>query len=145
MSSKIYTRVGWNSNVAILALVIILLLQAQPLLAQEPAPEPMPNQLTAMFFYDTDSDGELDANESMAPGFDLTFKETHADGTESSFTARSDSNGYFNTTMQPCPCTWSLRANGDAFTGSVETWTGKVYVRVAIERHNLYLPIVAKG
>lgn len=144
-----YTRdVGWgsgalryNANAAIAVLTVLLaLLTAKPSFAQ--APEPMPNALTAIFFHDANKNGALDSNESMAAGVDLTFTETHVDGTAIAATGKSDANGYFATTMQPCPCTWLLKANGETFSGSVETWTGYVYVSVAIKKYNTFLPLI---
>lgn len=140
--------VGWgsgalryNANAAIAVLTVLLaLLTAKPSFAQ--APEPMPNALTAIFFHDANKNGALDDNESMAAGVDLTFHETHVDGTEMAATGKSDSNGYFATAMQPCPCGWVLRANGETFSGSVETWTGHVYVSVAIKKYTVFATMV---
>ena len=130
----------YNANAAIAVLTVLLaLITAKPVSAQ---PEPMPNALTAIFFHDANKNGALDENESMAAGVDLIFHETHADGTEIAATSKSDSSGYFRATMQPCPCTWVLRANGETFSGSVETWTGHVYVNVAIKKYTLLAPIV---
>lgn len=136
--------VGWGSSASSLAgaLIAILILLALPLPAR--AQVPLPSELTAVFFHDTDRDGMLDTNEAMATGFPLTFGVQHADGTQLSSTAVSDANGHFTATMQPCTCTWTLRANGATYSGVVEVWSQPVQVAVAIQHYELFLPMVAR-
>jgi len=137
-------RVGWGSYYdarwALAVLLALLALTARPVYAQ---PEPMPNAFTAVFFHDTNVNGALDANESMAAGIPLAFTETHVDGTGLSISTQSNSNGYFTTSMQPCPCTWVLESNGETWQGDVETWSGHVYQPVAIKAaHVVFLTMV---
>ncbi|MGP1665238.1 MAG: hypothetical protein ACTS5I_04865, partial [Rhodanobacter sp.] len=94
---------------------------------------PPPKPYTALFFYDTNDDGRLNDNEAMAPDYPLTFLTTHADGTTLGVTALSDTGGRFDALMQPCPCQWTLTANGRTYSGRAEMWSGATYQPVAIQ------------
>lgn len=131
--------VGWGSG-ALIAILILMLALPLPARAQVPTP----NQLSAVFFRDTNRDGALDANEVMATGFPLIFSVAHVDGTQVSSTAVSDANGHFAASMEPCTCTWTLRSNGATYSGIVEVWSQPVQVAVAIQRHDLFLPVVVR-